>query len=85
MLSLLELTRAKKDLAYLRARVQSEYQQLIQIREDLAEKLSFSPGTSTRDTDTPYLEEIGKLKAEVEELEVNHKKQVSVISDLVSF
>ena len=75
----LELARAKKDLAYLRARVQSEYQQLLQIREDLAEKLSSNPATSPRDTDTHYVEEIEKLKANVEELQVSHKKQVSAV------
>ena len=70
--------RAKKDLAYLRARLQSEYQQLMQIREDLTDKMSFSPTASPRDTDAHYINEIEQLKSDMEELQVTHKKRVCV-------
>ncbi len=74
-----ETARAKKELAYLRARLQSEYQQLMQIREDVTEKLS-SPERGSGGPDT---EEIERLHAEIEELQVTHKKQVDQLQNQI--
>ena len=50
----------------------------MQIREDLADKLSSSSTVSPRDNDERNINEIEQLKSDIEELQVTHKKQVSV-------